>query len=218
MNKLLNEANRLLMNMNVDYAFCGGYAIELFLDRELRAHCDIDVSVYWEDRDFIIEYMKNNNWKVYEACGNGAVHQIVDINDQLKIKRNIFCIRDNCKFVKLKPKSEKDMYIIDFYDEGQAKFDFVEFLFNNKTKTDFCYARNIEIILPLSKAKCFNADIPYLTPEIVLLYKSTDIIREDNHVDFEAAMVEMSKAQKQWLKSALITVNPFGHPWIEYCG
>ena len=217
MNQLLNEANQLLKNMQVEYAFCGGYAIELFLNRELRVHGDIDVSVYWDERDFIIEYMKNNNWKVYEMCGNGIAHQINDIADQLKLKRNIFCIRDNCKMVDIEPKAEKDMYIIDFAHSEQTKFDFIEFLFNTKTKSDFCYARNTEITLPLFDVKRFNTDIPYLVPEIVLLYKSTDIMREGYQMDFEAAIDKMSKEQKNWLKSALITMNQLGHPWIGYC-
>ena len=215
MNKLINEANKLLQNMHIDYAFCGGYAIELFLDRELRTHGDIDVSVYWDERDSIIRYMKNNAWKVYEMCGNGIAHQIVDIADQLKLKRNIFCVKENCKLVTLNPKAEKDMYTIDFDHSGQTNFDFIEFLFNNKTQSDFCYARNEAITLPLFSAKLFNTGIPYLAPEIVLLYKSTDITREGYQLDFDAAIDKMSKYQKCWLKNVLIKMNPNGHPWIE---
>jgi len=217
MNELISEAKRFLQNMQVDYAFCGGYAIELFLNRELRTHGDIDVSVYWDERDFIIDYMKNDGWKVYEMCGNGVAHQIIGTDNQLKLKRNIFCIRDSCTLVNIEPKSEKDMYIIDFDHSGQTRFDFIEFLFNSKTGADFCYARDTEITRPLVIAKRFNNGIPYLAPEIVLLYKSTDIMREGYQLDFETAIDEMSKEQKSWLKNALIKTNPFGHPWVENC-
>lgn len=42
LNGLIKEANDLLRAGDFDYAFCGGYAIELFLDKEIRKHGDND--------------------------------------------------------------------------------------------------------------------------------------------------------------------------------
>ncbi|MDD4415161.1 MAG: hypothetical protein PHR14_11590 [Oscillospiraceae bacterium] len=40
-----NQANALSIG-GFDYAFCGGFAIELFLDKTVREHGVIDISAY----------------------------------------------------------------------------------------------------------------------------------------------------------------------------
>ena len=68
MNHLLLECNNLLKPGGFDYAFCGGFAIELFLDKTVREHGDIDISAYWDERDEIILFMQSLGWEVYELC------------------------------------------------------------------------------------------------------------------------------------------------------
>ena len=46
--KLIIKANEQLKNGGFEYAICGGYAIELFLNRTIRKHGDIDVSDYFQ--------------------------------------------------------------------------------------------------------------------------------------------------------------------------
>lgn len=46
MNAILHEANILLSKGKFEYAVCGGFAIDLFLNTETRKHSDIDVSAY----------------------------------------------------------------------------------------------------------------------------------------------------------------------------
>ncbi len=103
MNYLIKEAHELLKKGGLDYAICGGFAIELFLNRSLRQHGDIDVSAFWEDRDKIILYMQSLDWDVYEMCGGRIAHHITDVQHQIKAKRNIFCFKDGCSLVKLSP-------------------------------------------------------------------------------------------------------------------
>lgn len=61
MNCLVNEANEFLKKGKFNYSFCGGFAIELFLDKEVRKHGDIDICAYWNERDKIITYMNSLN-------------------------------------------------------------------------------------------------------------------------------------------------------------
>ena len=137
MNHLLLECNDLLKNGGFDYAFCGGYAIELFLDKPIREHGDIDISAFWEERDKIILFMQSLGWRVYELCGGGMAHYITDVAKQIKSKRNIFCKTDDCKIVSLTPTDNPDMFIVDFDHKGQDKLTFIEFLFNNKDNDRF---------------------------------------------------------------------------------
>jgi len=214
MNHLLLECNDLLKVGGFDYAFCGGYAIELFLNKPVRKHGDIDISVYWDERDKIILFMQSLGWCVYELCGGGMAHYITDVANQIKAKRNIFCMTDDCKTVSLKPTDEQDMFIVDFDPKGQDKLTFIEFLFNNKNNDRFLYARNHDISLPLSQAVLTRNGIKYLAPEMVLLYKSTDTEREGYQLDYDSAIQAMSSEQKDWLKNALKTMNPDGHKWL----
>jgi hypothetical protein len=215
MNALIKQAYEILRNKQFEYAFCGGSAIDLFLGYESRMHGDIDISSYWKDRNNIIEHMWELNFSVYEMLGEGKAHHITDIEDQKKIKRNIFCFRDTCDLIRLSATDERGIYYIDFQHIGQTKPDFIEFLFNDRTDTDFIYARNHDIRRTLDKAVLMNEGIPYLAPEICLLYKSTDISREGYQKDHDNAIGKMTEEQKRWLNDALVEMYPEGHKWIN---
>jgi len=213
MNSLINQVNKILSNQQFEYAFCGGYAIDLFLNYESRKHGDIDIFAYWKDRDSIILYMQSLGFEVYEMLGGGKAHHITDINIQMKMKRNIFCCKKDCELVKLSITNENDIYDIDFFHIGQSKLNFIEFLFNDKTDTELLYARNHTVKRKLEDAILFNNGIPYLAPEICLLYKSTDTEREGYQQDYDLAIRKMNKEQIEWLSSAINFLYPEGHKW-----
>ena len=77
--------------------------------------------------------------------------------------------------VKLYPHDENDCCWIEFFHTGQAEFDFIEFLFNDRSETQFEYARDREIKRDFDKAVLTVDGIPCLAPEICLLYKSTEV-------------------------------------------
>lgn len=214
LNRLITEANELLKGHPFEYAICGGFAIELFLNKEIRKHGDIDISAFWADRDQIILYMQSLGWQVYEMCGGGLAHHITDISKQVRAKRNIFCFTNNCDLVTLSPTETSNMYTLEFNHSGQKDLNFIEFLFNHKTENDFLYARNNEISLSLSRAILYQEGVPYLAPELVLLYKSTDIHREGYQLDYDSVFGKMNNAQRLWLQNALSVMNPDGHSWL----
>lgn len=215
MNRLVTEANELLKNGGFDYAFCGGQALDLFLGYESRVHGDIDVCAYWEDRDRIIRHMQSRGFIVYEMLGGGRGHHITDVSDQIRMKKNIFCFREGCPLVKTYPPDEDGCCWIEFFHIGQTELDFIEFLFNDRSRDAFAYARNREITRESGKAVLSREGIPYLAPEICLLYKSTDIEREGYQQDFELAYPAMDPAQREWFRKALLQENPKGHPWLD---
>ena len=214
MNHLIREADELLKSGGFEYAICGGFAIELFLDRTVRKHGDIDITAFWDERDKIILYMQSLGWSVYELYGGGMAHHITDVSNQLKVKRNIFCMKNDCSIVTLTPTNEADMFVVDFDHNGQDKLTFVEFLLNDAEAGNFLYARNHAVFLPLSQAILTRNGIRYLAPEMVLLYKSTDTERVGYQIDYDTAMEMMSDKQKMWLHDALTVMNPAGHKWL----
>ena len=215
MNNLVYQANRLLSGHGFEYAFCGGFAIDLFLGYESRPHGDIDITAYWQDRDIIIKHMQSLGYDVYEIIGGGKGHHITDINTQYRLKNNIFCCKKDCTLPKFTKTEEDDIYIIDVLDIYQSELDFLEFIFNHKNDTHFIYSRNSRIRHSLDDAVLYNNGVPYLAPEICLLYKSTSVDRPGYRQDYKLAAKAMNQRQKKWLNDALKTANPKGHIWID---
>lgn len=55
--------------------------------------------------------------------------------------------------------------------------------------------------------------IPYLMPEIVLLFKAKHD-RPKDHADFEGTLPLLDDQQRTWLGAGLARVHP-GHVWLE---
>ena len=215
MNQLIIEANDLLKDGGFEYAFCGGQAVDLFLGYDSRTHGDIDVCAFWNERDKIILYMQSRGFQVYEMLGGGRAHRIADVSNQIYEKRNIFCFKEGCPLVKLYPLDENDCCWMEFFHTGQTELNFIEFLFNDRSDADFEYARDREVKRELNKALLSRDGVPYMSPELCLLYKSTDIEREGYQQDFELAYKAMNGEQREWLKNALTRLYPEGHKWIN---
>jgi len=50
-----------LKNGGFTYAICGGFALELFTNIEMRAHIDLVVCVSEKDRGIIFTFIKDND-------------------------------------------------------------------------------------------------------------------------------------------------------------
>ena len=60
------------------------------------------------------------------------------------------------------------------------------------------------------------AGIPYLRPEIVLLFKAKSV-RPKDQLDFETVLPELAPEARSWLRDALELVHP-SHPWLADLG
>ena len=52
--ELIAECNNYIKDCKISYAFCGGWALELFMNKRTRSHGDIDTIVFDEDRNITI--------------------------------------------------------------------------------------------------------------------------------------------------------------------
>ena len=214
MKQLILECNDLLKDRGFDYAFCGGHALDIHIGRTTRPHGDIDLSAYWEDRNKIISFMQSQDWVVYEAMGGGKIHLITDMGDQKLIKLNIFCVKESCSFFHAEF-IENDIYHCDIDHVEQKHLDYIEFLFNKRTDEEFIYSRNNEIRRGIDTAILRKDNLQYFSPELVLLYKSTDLTREENRKDFDTFAPLLPDESREWLRRALTTAFPDGHVWIN---
>ena len=210
---LIGKLHMFMVGIGVDYALCGGHAIDLFLGKKTRPHKDIDVLVYWEDRDIVVQHLLNEDWDVYEPCGTAYLHKINSVSDQKRVKANIWCVKRSNRHYKF-TEHEKDVYAVDFDGSEQVRLDYVEFLFNTRKDGYFLYARNHDVKMSLADAVHLTSNIPFLAPEIILLYKSNSD-NPDYQLDFENATKEMSTAQLEWLRESLSIMFPNGHRWLK---
>ncbi len=213
MNLLINLSN-YLREMQIDYAVCGGSAIDLFIGRKTRPHKDLDVAVFWDDRDKIVQHMLNEGWLVFEPCGREYLHKIVSIDNQKRIKSNIWCVRPNNLHYSFEER-EPEMFSVEFDGTEQLELDFIEFLFNKRAEDDFLFARNTNIKRKLSDSIHKAGEVPFLAPELVLLYKSTAFSNPDYQKDFENTVPLLSNDSKEWLRNALSISFPDGHEWMQ---
>jgi hypothetical protein len=62
-----------------------------------------------------------------------------------------------------------------------------------------------------------SAGLPYLAPELVLLFKSKNTSgqpRDHDQSDFEQALPHLEPERRAWLRWALMASDP-GHAWID---
>ena len=73
--------------------------------------------------------------------------------------------------------------------------------------------RDASIRRPYADIIARTADgIPYLCPEVVLLFKAKGT-RPKDQADFDNALPRLTDVQRMWLVHALQTVHP-GHAWL----
>ncbi|MEO3748045.1 hypothetical protein [Plantactinospora sp. B5E13] len=74
------------------------------------------------------------------------------------------------------------------------------------------YRRDERIRRPYAEIVEHGVDgVPYLAPEIVLLFKAKQT-RDKDEVDFRMVLPLLDVARRRWLEDALLLVNP-EHPW-----
>lgn len=89
----------------------------------------------------------------------------------------------------------------------------IEFLLEQRQGDDWVFRRNAQITMPLGHLGKVTPDgVPYLVPEVVLLYKAKDP-RPTDEADFEAALPKLGIGARCWLAAALEVVHP-DHSWI----
>jgi len=105
------------------------------------------------------------------------------------------------------------MFKCDIEHVEQKELDYIEFLFNKRSGSHFLYGRNEDIKREIDKAILYYYNIPYLAPEVVLLYNSAEKVRDDYEHDFMVVTTKMNDDSKAWLVNSLDLCYPDGHAW-----
>lgn len=210
--KLLKTAQQFLDKMDMEWCYCGGWAIDLFVGKESRPHKDLDIVIFDDQLEETITYMLEKGWAVEAPTRKGFVPVTGENCDAYSFD-NLWCMNRAypTDYIKVDEQSTYNFY---HYDRAvQENMDFVEVQLNARENGDFVYRHNPAIRLELKKAFYTQEGLPFLAPEIVLLYKSK-YLSADNQNDFDLVVPKMNDEQKVWLKEALILEYGNDHPWV----
>jgi len=128
-----------------DCAICGGWAIDLFLNRITRHHADVDIAIKREDQLRFQSHMLSNGWHLQIAHQGTLTPWPANAFLELPL-HTIWCTREN---------------------------EFLELLINEWDANTFRFRRDQSITMPAENASIKTASgFRLLAPEIVLLYKS----------------------------------------------
>jgi hypothetical protein len=186
----LDAIAKLMGGFSLPWFFCGGWAIDLFLGKPMRVHKDVDIGIFRTDQAAAQAYLLGRGWELAVA-ENGALTPWRR-GKWLDLPTHTIW----CRHLEHQP-------------------GFLEVLFNEGSATQFRFRRNPTLILPGTRAILQSVDgLPYLAPEIALLYKSAHVELDGNRRDFGHVLPRMSAEQRAWLQHGLST--QYGrHPWLD---
>jgi hypothetical protein len=185
----LEEVVALFSGASFSWGFAGGYAIELFAEKTIRAHSDIDVLILRPEQLAAQKHL--SDWQLYWATRPG-----------LKLWDKGFYI----------PKGYHDIWC-----RRHAKAPWqLQIMLMEVEDDSWVFRRNPDIRGPLKEMFLKNQEgIPFLRPEIQLLYKAKTELRVKDQIDFDASLPLLNESAKSWLLSCLKLQFPQGHIWIE---
>jgi hypothetical protein len=166
-----------LDSVQVPWAIAGGWALDLHLGEVTRPHEDVEIVIARGDTHVLRECLPDLEWF---AVGDGYAWPLADAPPE--VHQTWGCDR-----------------------AGRWRLDAFREPWDGET---WVFRRDPRIRRPLSEAIEVNPDgIPYLAPEIVLLFKSKRR-RDKDEADFTQTLPSLSRDRLEWLRQALRVVDP----------
>jgi len=226
LNKLIIEGNEIFKNCGFIHYVCGGFALELFAGKTLRAHSDLDISVFHENKRDVVAFLQKDGWsmykRVFEPGSMGGITPIVNENasklDEIQI---IWAIKPGTH---LRPKlrdGETDLYDFEILANEQTGFNFIEIVLDHKDGNNFVCGKGKSVVRELDKAILYSEGVPYMAPEVVLFLKSHqsylthELHKEKTPADFRVIMPLLPDESRDWLFRAIDAAYPNGYEWLE---
>ncbi|MFN7253539.1 MAG: nucleotidyltransferase domain-containing protein [Anaerobacillus sp.] len=176
----------LMAGFEKAWFIAGGWAIDLFIGKETREHSDIEIAIFRKEQLYLKDYLKE--WE-FKKVIKGEFHTWG--NEYLELP------------------------IHEIHSSNKLNGDTIEVLLNETEENDWKFRRDLRISYPLNSVWSYSeTGIPYLNPEIVLLYKAKNT-REIDHQDFMIIKDYLDNKKKQWLRYALELHEP-KHEWLQY--
>lgn len=183
----------LMKDYKHEWAICGGWSIDLYLNQQTRKHKDVDIFIWRDEQSYAQKYFSERDWSLQVAYQGKLINWEKDYYLELP-KHTIWCKHEN------------------------HQPDFVELLLNerDKQKKQFLFRRDKSIQLPLEDVILQSEnEILYIAPEITLLYKSNNPSHEGNQHDFDVCFSKLENHRQQWLMHNLRKLYGDEHIWLR---
>ena len=169
------------------WCIAGGWAIDLYIGRQTRAHEDLELVVLRRDFKLLFEqFQKFHPRKIISGEQATFLPWHGEPIESEVIQMRLDDLDSNTPCDLLLTPAEGDQWIC---------------------------RRNEAIQRPLSDVINHTCDgVPFLAPEIVLLFKAKYVREKDRH-DFDRVISLMSPPAKNWLREKLAIVHP-NHAWL----
>jgi hypothetical protein len=194
--KALLEVAEALGNLRAPFYFAGGWAIDLHLGRVTREHHDIDALV-----------MRRDHLLLHKALRGFSLKKIIPHPDGMPPNRGTIVEWPAGERLEL------PVHQVNAYRAGESELAFQVMLAESRG-SDWIFRRNPDVSMPISKMGFHPLwGLPYLAPEIVLLFKAKHLEARDR-VDFDHAIPALSVDARRWLRDATEKTHP-GHEWLK---
>lgn len=168
-----SKVKSIMDKFGYPWFIAGGWAIDLFLNRETRIHENIEIGIY-----------RKHQMKLYRYFGKNKKYYMNNKSRIGKHEKHEW----NKEYLQLP--------IHELYVEYAGME--IKLLLNEKDENSWVYRRNKEIKLDEKKVILLTGKgIPYLCPEVVLLYKTKEM-RDKDRDDILNASGKMSESQIKW--------------------
>jgi len=184
-----SEARDLFRAFPRPWWIAGGWAVDLHLGRETRRHEDLDLSILRGDEVALAELVPG--WDI--------------------------CIAEAAELIPWRGERPVEMPYHQFWvrREHGGPWTFEVLLEDHDGAGEWRFRRDARVTLPVARFGRLTADgIPYVAPEVALLYKAKGHEIEKNAADFESAASSLDVEARGWFRAALKIAHP-GHPWLE---
>lgn len=179
------EIARQLEGVGVPWCVVGGWAIDLFLGHETRAHEDLEIAILRPDFERVRAHLSTF---AFYSVGDGEVRALP---------------RDASP-----PEDKHQNWVLDV----EAQQWRVDVMMEPGDAHTWVYRRDPAITAPRAAMIGARNGIPYLKPEGALLFKAK-APRPKDEADFAHTLPAMDADARAWLRMAIVRAYP-GHAWI----
>ena len=184
------EVAKIFADYSGWWAIAGGWAIDLFLGRVTREHSDIEVAVLRYEQAKLQAFFKG--WEIKKVVPPTHAIEVWKPDEVLGLPVNELHSSNS-------EGMELELLLNETDNDG-----FWVFRRNNSVRQHFLHLKQMN-----------ELGIPFLTPEIVLLYKATSpMVGKKDTVDFLNAKEKLHTYQKEWLRRSIELCRP-GHEWLS---
>jgi len=187
----VTEIYKLFSSIPIKWGIAGGWALDLHLGKQSRVHDDIDLIILREEQLTAYNYL-SGDWVLYKAEHGKLVPW--QEGEFLKTTNDIWATKSS---------SSPWAFQIMLVETEQQSWIY---------RREKSIRRRLEEIFLRT-----DDEIPYLRPEIQLLYKGgSSKIREKDFKDLQTMLPYLLPEQRDWLKTSLKRQFPTGHSWLDY--